>query len=120
MQQEEEVIPEWITVKLLRRAIRSYKNDDSVEVEDFFIKSGFCEHVASALFQCRIDLKYANSKCETLNVIVKARPTIVGGLKSIASEGPLFENEIRMYSNTLPEFNNLFKRVGLNIDLAPE
>lgn len=119
MQQPANVSPEWINVALLQKAIRSYRNDDSIEIIDFSIKSGFSEHIASAMFQCKIDFKSFNSKCETLNVVVKARP-ITDGIKLIAAEGPLFVNEIKMYTNTIPAFHQLYERSGIKIDLAPE
>lgn len=120
MQQSTDVCcPEWITIELLQKAVRSYENDDSLEVQDFTVKSGFSEHFASVMFQCKIDYKSVNSERKTLHAILKARQ-ITEGLKTIACEGPLFENEIRMYTSTLPAFKRLFERSGLNIDLAPE
>ncbi len=119
MQEPVKVCPEWINVELLENAARRYKNDDSVEVEDFVVKSGFSEHLASVMFQCRIHLKLLGAKHETLNVVVKANP-ITDGLEAAASEGPLFENETRMYTSTIPAFEQLYKRFGMKIDLAPE
>lgn len=121
MQAPVEVSPEWITIDLLQQAIRSYRNDDLIEVVDYAVKSGFDEHIASVMYSCRIDLKHPNdaSSSETLDVIIKARP-VTDGLVNVASEGPLFENEIRMYTETIPAFNKLFRRFGMeNIDLGP-
>ncbi|XP_037030046.1 uncharacterized protein LOC119069927 [Bradysia coprophila] len=119
MQQPANACPEWVTIELLRKAVRSYKNDDTFEVNDFSVKSGFSEHFASVMLQCKIDCKSVNTERETLNVVVKARQ-IIEGLKAIACEEAMFENEIRMYTSTLPAFNRLFARFGMNIDLAPE
>lgn len=111
--------PKWVTIQLLQKVVRSYKKDDSFDVEDFSVKSDFNEHFASVLFQCKINCKSENSQRETLNVIVKARQ-ITDGMTTISCEAPMFENEIRMYTSTLPAFNRLFARFGMNIDLAPE
>lgn len=119
MQEPVNDLPEWINIAFLQKAIRSYKNDDSIEIIDFSIKSGFSEHIASVMFQCKIEFKSFNSKCETLHVVVKASP-INDGIKSIATEGPLFENEIEMYTSTIPAFRQLYERSGIKIDLAPE
>lgn len=109
--------PVWITIELLQKAVRSYKSDDSLKVDDFAIKSGFSEHFASVMVQCKIDYRSVNSKQETLHVVIKAKP-IAEGVERI--EGPMFENEIKMYTTTLPAFKRLFKRFGMNDDLTPE
>lgn len=120
MQELVKVLPEWINVTLLRRAIQSYKNDESIEVTDFSIKSTFTEHIASEMYKCSIDFQSSNAKkCETLNVIVKAEP-IVDGIEKVATVGPLFENEIKMYTSTLPAISRLYERFGIKIDFAPE
>lgn len=111
--------PVWITIELLQKAVRSYKNDDSLKVENFAIKSGFSEHFASVMVQCKIDYRSVNSKHETLHVVIKAKP-IAEGVERIECEGPMFENEIKMYTTTLPAFKRLFKRFGMNDDLTPE
>lgn len=109
--------PEWLNVELLQKAVRNYKNDYNVQIKDFSIQSGFSEHIASEMFQCKIDFESCNSsKCETLNVVIKARSTT----NEVAADGPLFENEIQIYTNTIPLIHRLFERNGIKINLAPE
>lgn len=119
MQESAKVLPEWISVEFLQNAIRTYKSDNSIEIIDFLMKSIFDEHFASTMFQCKIDFNSSNFECESLDVVVKAKP-ITDGIKAVASEGPLFENEIRMYTKTIPAFQELYKRSGLEIEFAPE
>lgn len=115
-----EAIPDWMNVVLLQNAIRSYKNNDCVEITDFLIKSAFSEHIASTMFQCSIDFKSPSSKRETLNVVIKAKPTSDDEFVAIASKGPVFENEINIYTSTIPAFHQFFDRFGIKIDMAPE
>lgn len=120
MQKSENISPDWINFEFLQKAIRIYKNDDSVEVQDFKIKSGsgFTEHIASTMFQCKIDFNYSNCERETLHIVIKASPVV--GLERMVTNGPLFENEMKMYRNTIPAIHQLYGRSGLNINLAPE
>lgn len=121
MQKPEKASPNWINVKFLQKAIRIYKNDDSMEVKDYAINSVLADHIASTMFRCRIDFKsstHSTCELETLNVVIKAQPT--EGIESVATEGPLFETEIRMYRITIPAIHQLYKRFGVNINFAPE
>lgn len=75
------------------------------------------------MFQSRIDFKstkHPKSEPETLSVVIKAKP-VGDELKSkLLGDGPMFENEIRMYKETLPAIHQLFERSGLKAEVAPE
>lgn len=116
-------VPEWLDKSFLQMALRSYRNDDSVEVLNFTIKSSFCEHFASTMFQSKIDFKsskYPKPDPESLSVVIKVKPVIEDLRMEVVSSGPLFETEICMYKETIPAINNLFERSGMKVVMGPE
>ncbi|KAJ6632788.1 hypothetical protein Bhyg_15948 [Pseudolycoriella hygida] len=118
MEDSTQVSSKWITSTLFEKAIASYKNEETIKIQDFIIETGFGEHLASTIFRCKIDFTSSNSENETLHVVVKAHPTDTDGRATF--EGPLFQNEIRMYTSTLPAFHQLYERFGVKVDFAPE
>lgn len=114
---------DWINVVFLEKVMRSYKNDDTIQVITFKIKPCFQEHFASIMFPCQIEFKsskYPKSELERVNVIVKSKPNNEAGKRITFTDGPLFDNEILMYSVTIPAINQLFERIGMKTKLAPE
>lgn len=120
MQSQEEKTPEWLDKVFLRKALRSYKRDDSIEVDDFMISTGFSEHFASTMFQCKVSFSSIESGEATLNVVIKAKPVNDGLKMNVVAGGPLFETEIRMYNETIPAIHQLFERNGLKVKFGPE
>jgi hypothetical protein len=116
-------IPEWLDKHFLGKVVKTYKKDDSIEILDFKTNTGFSEHFASTMFQCKIDfksLKYPKSEHETLKVVIKAQPVDEGLKMAVVSGGPLFETETKLYQEVLPAFHQLFERNGLNVEFGPE
>jgi hypothetical protein len=113
--------PEFLSKDLLQKALTSYKNDSTVEVQSFSTASNFSEHFASSMFQYSIDFT-AKSGRETIKVVVKVLPENDEMKNNIVGESAkqLFKTEIKMYKETIPAINQLFERHGLKVDLAPE
>lgn len=123
MDQTVEEAPEWLDNKFLKKALQSYRNDDTIEVLNFTTNTSFSEHFASTMFQSTIDFKSSKnpqSEPESLNVVIKAKPVNEGFKMNLAASGPLFETEIKMYTETIPAIQQLFERSGMNIELGPE
>jgi Ecdysteroid kinase-like family len=123
MQTTEEKTPEWLDEIFLQKAVQSYRNDETIEILGFKITSGFSEHFANSMFQCKIDFKpltILESQYETLKVVIKAKPVNEGLKMEIVGTGPLFETEIKMYKQEIPAINQLFKQNGLKVELGPE
>jgi Ecdysteroid kinase-like family len=123
MQEVEEKTPDWLNQVFLQKALRSYRRDDSIEVLNFTVNSGFSEHFASSMFQSKIvfkSSKYSKSEPETMNVVVKAKPFDNDMKMKVVSNGPLFETEIRMYKEVIPAFQQLFERSDMKVELGPE
>lgn len=121
MEHEHEL--DWINNKFLETVVRTFKNDDTIQVLTYKSKSCLKQHFASIIFPCQIDfqsLKYPNSRIETLNVIVKARPNNEAGNIITFTDGPLFDNEISMYNTTIPAINQLFENAGFASTIAPK
>lgn len=118
MEQPEEF--DWINNEFLQSITRRYKNDNTVEVITYKTKPTFKEHFASIMFPCQIDFKSFNSEIQTLHVVIKASPKNETGKRITFTDGPLFDNEISMYTRTIPAIDRLFELAGFGIKLAPE
>ena len=120
MHQDQKPTPEWLNTSFLQNALKSYKNDDAIEVLNFDVRAGFGEHFASAMFRSKIEFKSSKAELEVLSVVIKAKPGEEGIQLQNVSGGPLFENETRMYKETLPAMHQLFERCGMKIKFGPE
>lgn len=122
MEQVEQA-PKWLDKTFLQKALATYRNDDTIEILNFTLNTAFSEHYASTMFQSKIEFKsseYPKPENEELNVVIKIKPVNDDIKNQVVAGGPLFENEIRMYTETIPAIYDLFERSGLKIQLAPE
>lgn len=95
-------VPLWINKEFLVTALKHYKNDESVKVKHYEISCTKCETELSA----KIEFVTVNNQCsETVNVVIKVNPN---------------NNEIKMYSRTLPMIQKLFAKYGEQVKLCPE
>lgn len=117
----EKFLPKFIDKKFLQKAIKSYKNDDTIQLIDYSVNSAFSQHFASEMFQVKINfLSTKHSKTEVINVVIKAKP-IKDVLKmEVVAGGPLFETEISMYRKALPAIQRLFEQNGIEFKCFPE
>lgn len=115
-----ESTPEWLNNSFLRNALKSYKRDETIEVLNFDVRSGFCEHFASSMFQSKIEFKSSKYPKSELSVVIKAEPIGDDFKEKVVASGPLFDIEIQMYNETLPAIHQLFERNGLKAEVSPE
>lgn len=116
-------VPQWLNEDFLKRAIRSYKRDDSVEVVKFSASPAFAEHYASKMFRVNLEFKskrYAHTDNEVLSVVIKAQRSDVSELVPFVVEVPLFDTEIEMYEKVIPVMNQLYRRNEIKAAFAPE
>lgn len=116
-------VPDFINHEFIKIAIKSYKNDEKVEILDFKISPAFSEHFSSSMFKGKIEFKSPknSSKVETLFTVIKVKPTNELNCNLQYDTGPLFETEIEMYQKILPVFHEVYERNGLlSVDFAPE
>lgn len=118
-----ESVAEFLNRELLEKALKSYKNDDTIEVVNFEISPAFGEHFGSQMLRSKVDFKSAKfssqREVQSIAVVIKIKPPSDSTLAEVV-EGPLFETEIDMYKNVLPAFDELYKRNGINIEFGPE
>lgn len=115
--------PHFVDNDFLSKALQSYKHDNTIEVSNFTVNSGFSNHFGSSMFQSLIEFsssRFPKSDLETISVVIKTKPTAEGFTKQIVDAGPLFENEIRMYMEVIPAMMQLYERSGMKVELAPE
>lgn len=123
MQKGPEEIAEWVNEALLRRALQSYKNDETVELVKFEIKPGFSEHYASKMYRAKLEFnstKFPQTENEIFSVVIKTKPINDPKIEAIVAGGPLFETEVEVYQKVLPAMQQLYERNGIKVDFAPE
>lgn len=120
---ESNLVEEFLNRELLQKALKSYKNDDTIEIENFTISPAFGEHYASEMFRSKIEFKSSKfstqREIQSIAVVIKIKPSSDSNL-AVVTQGPLFETEIEMYKNILPAFTELYQKNGQNIEFAPE
>lgn len=60
-----------------------------------------------------------SQKPQQISIILKTEPDIEGNKKDMMTKINLFDCEIKMYSETLPEIQNLITMIGDKRDLYP-
>lgn len=119
MEQPKKTHPDWLDNALLEKALRSYKNDDTIKVSSFNVKNSGGEHFGSSMLHAKVEYlstKLSKSKPEVLEVVIKAKSVDNGALPL----DDVFEVETKMYKEALPAIKQLFERSGLKYDIAPE
>lgn len=120
-QLKDEKMPKWLNEDLIEKVIRSFKNDQSIEIVNFKQGSGFDEHYGSQMYCLTISFKSQKyQQNEELKVVIKANPEKEEQLGEILGENPFVATEIKMYKKTIPLINDLMRRSGMKCDFAPE
>lgn len=118
-----DTVPEFLNTDLLRTAIKSYKNDESIEIEGFEVTTAFGEHFGSQMYRAKIDFKSTKyptlSSVQSLPVVIKIKPLLHSMLTG-DTEIQLFKTEIDMYQKVLPAIDDLYQRNGQSVEFAPE
>lgn len=112
----------WLDKAFFQKALESYCNDNAVEIIAVTSTTSSSDHFGSSLFKFKINFKSSKStsEAELLNVVVKMEPMADEMEMDSVMNNPLFKNEIRMYTKTLPAIRKLFERNGVKIEFAPE
>lgn len=96
------VVPKWLNEEFLVKALKHYKDDESVKIEHYEISCTNCE----TEFSAKITFVSSDNQCsESVNVVIKVNPN---------------NDEIIMYSRTLPMILELFEKYGEQVKLCPE
>ena len=117
------IIPSWLNQDFFDTAIRAYKSDAQAQVTSFDIKAATQpgENCASAVFRATIKFtsKYQKDEKE-LSVIIKTQPVAVD-LPNMEhmSDTTLFQTEMAMYTDVLPQIQELVKSAGYDEIVCP-
>lgn len=112
--------PEWIDTKFFQKVLKTFKNDESIQVIDFTVSTSFSEHFGSQMFQSKVNFQSAKyQKTESISLVIKSEP-VDEALKTEVAAGPVFQTEIRMYQETIPAMQQLFERSGIKGKIGPE
>ncbi|XP_044741012.1 uncharacterized protein LOC123302223 isoform X2 [Chrysoperla carnea] len=102
--------PEWIDKILFEKSLRTYLKDDRIALNSFNIKAALAagENFTSDMYRASVDYTTGDGVREKMMLIVKLVPD--QGLKTdFANDMLIFEKEMRMYRDMLPELN---KKLG--------
>lgn len=113
---DELVPPSFVTEKFIRDlAVSSEGGDDDLQLTSYEVKPGSSagDHYASIMF--KIIVSYQMGKGKTVSgrrFILKTMPETSCQKKDLLEDMPIFANEIRMYTETLPAMEEILSRFG--------
>ncbi|XP_039493393.1 uncharacterized protein LOC120452967 [Drosophila santomea] len=105
--------PTWLNPLFIEKILSTYEDAPELKVIDLKITpaSAQGDHYASVMF--RTTAEYTTSKGKfSKPLIIKTMPEQEGHKKDMLSESHLFETEIGMYCQVLPEFEKILQEAG--------
>ncbi|KAH8343744.1 uncharacterized protein [Drosophila kikkawai] len=105
--------PAWLNAQFLQTILSTYEEAPELKVLDLKITPASFQgdHYASVMFRTKVD--YSTSKGRfSKPLIVKTMPEQEGHKKDLLAESHLFETEIGMYCQVLPEFERILREAG--------
>lgn len=77
------------------------------------------DHFASIMFRLKVDYTKDDGEIQNISLIVKTMPEIGGAKLDILSQATVFETEIGMYKETIPQIEDVLSRNGDNTKFGP-
>ncbi|XP_017104273.2 uncharacterized protein [Drosophila bipectinata] len=105
--------PSWLNAQFVGGILAAYKNSSELKVTDLKITPATAQgdHYASVMF--RATAEYSTSKGKfSKALIIKTMPEQEGHKKDMLADSHLFETEIGMYCQVLPEFERILTEAG--------
>ncbi|XP_017123793.1 uncharacterized protein LOC108143777 [Drosophila elegans] len=105
--------PTWLNPQFIGEILSTYEKAPELKVIDLKITPATAQgdHYASVMF--RTTVEYVTSKGKfSKPLIIKTMPEQEGHKKDMLSESHLFETEIGMYCQVLPEFERILQKAG--------
>ncbi|KAL5284437.1 hypothetical protein ACFFRR_006625 [Megaselia abdita] len=108
--EDELVAPEWLNEEFFEKILNETEREKNVKVKSIDVKPGSKkgDHYASVMFRIKIDCVGFEK-----TVIVKVMP-FVDGPKKDSLDVSLFETEISMYTEIIPDFEETLREAGDN------
>nr|AAL48052.1 RE66124p [Drosophila melanogaster] len=105
--------PAWLNRQFIEEILSAYEDSPELKVVDLKITpaSAQGDHYASVMFRTTAECTTAKGKFSR-PLIIKAMPEQDGHKKDMLSESHLFETEIGMYCQVLPEFERILRESG--------
>lgn len=105
--------PSWLNAQFLGGILAAYENCTELKVTDLKISPATAQgdHYASVMFRATAEYSTCNGKFSK-PLIIKTMPEQEGHKKDMLAESHLFETEIGMYCQVLPEFERILVETG--------
>lgn len=120
------IVPEWINQSFFDRVIQHMEKDPQAKALEFDIVPGSTpgDNFGSAIYRASIKFssKFTKSGPKTIFIIIKAQmpAEIPWEFSDFLRDSPLFQTEMGMYGEVLPEIKSLWLAVGDKELLCPE
>lgn len=120
---DELVQPPWMDESYFVKALGAFEHDPNVKITslDFKPATKVGDHFASVMY--RVTVEYDVPKYRKVNekkvLIVKTEPFLEGFKTDVLKTNFLFKNEIRMYTQVLPEMERILHAAGDNTKICP-
>ncbi|XP_053959785.1 uncharacterized protein LOC128864241 [Anastrepha ludens] len=112
--------PKWLTAelfeKLLKDTVANYKSIKSFEAKPALAAG---ENYATIMLRVNIDIELVDGTPKSLSYMLKL-PQEVEVFKDIMRKHNIFEVEYRMYHEVVPEFEQLYRLSGIELNLSPK
>ncbi|XP_016952195.1 uncharacterized protein LOC108026015 [Drosophila biarmipes] len=110
--------PAWLNPQFIGEILSAYEEAPELKVIDLKITPASFQgdHYASVMFRTTAEYSTAKGKFSK-PLIIKTMPEQEGHKKDMLSESHLFETEIGMYCQVLPEFERILRQAGDNTKL---
>lgn len=112
---DELVPPSFVTEKFIRDlAVSSERDDDELQLTSYEVKPGSSagDHYASIMFKIIVSYQSRGKTVSGRRFILKTMPETSCQKKDLLQDVPIFANEIRMYTKTLPAMEEILSRFG--------
>lgn len=106
---DELVPPSFLNEQFVVDLIKSVEKDPEVEVSSYEIKPGSSagDHYASIMFKIIATYTSKGKEVSARRFILKTMPEVECEKKEMLKDMPVFDNEIRMYSEVLPAMQTI-------------
>lgn len=115
--------PEWMNIEFLEKILKQSQKDDKIQVKTFQVKpaSTVHQHLASVMYRVLVTYSGKLNNNSEISLIIKSKPFLDGFKKDLFSnDNIIFEVETKMYSEILPEMQNLINVSEDKSVLAPK
>ncbi|XP_059621270.1 uncharacterized protein LOC132264938 [Phlebotomus argentipes] len=113
--------PDFLNKELFEKVLRKEENDKALKITSLKLIPGTRpgDHFASVMFKAIVSYTSRGKQVNSRSLVVKTMPIEEGAKKDLLEDAPIFDREIEMYTEVLPEMKRIMESIGDNEIIAP-